>query len=163
MVRAIWWKPEHVGYFVIRLWIWLELLFCVASSDIALAGKGWGQKRGDLLTSEELWEWVSPLGLQGHLPCFPVALKIPRVWSGISGDSPESPCGGGAACLLMAQEGPGYCPCWGGSHLPTGPARTPLGRGLHGGSGCSLESLGVQAPFWPFPGGRRQESSVMLE
>ena len=59
---------------------------------------------------------VSPLGLQGHLPCFPVALKIPRVWSGNSGDSPESQHGGGAACLLMAQEGQSY------SHPPEGGA-----------------------------------------
>ena len=65
-------------------------------------------RRGDLLTSEELWEGDFPLGLQGHLPCFPVAPRIPRAWPGNSGSIwPRR----GGALVTHLQEGPGYCPC----------------------------------------------------
>ena len=126
MMSDNWWKPEHVGYCVVRLWIWLKppvlcgfLWHCPEWERVGTlpcyhpgGDKStfptqplWAHEERDLLTSEELWEGDSPLGLQGHLPCFPVAPRIPRAWPGNYGSIwPRR----GRALVTHLQEGPGY-------------------------------------------------------
>ena len=57
-------KPGHFGYYVVRIWILLKLLFQLASSEIDPIAKRWGGG----------WHAASLLPGRGRNPDFPLGL-----------------------------------------------------------------------------------------